>query len=326
MDLINKPYVFQPQDDSSKPAMDFTILDCQGLNNQFDLEVDNDIIDAGLLNRALEQQDVLLFASTALFAGVILYYYDTNLSAAELSTIVEASKILRIWRESGSSQNVLTNALSSGYKPKIIFLRRNTSDTDKALYQPIPDKEENNPIREAFDIFNDTTKITLPAPVEADDLHRVEDLGLEELTPGYKRRLEEVKGHIYDICTANSEIVPGNLTNFLTIGSELEFLFRNAQKENIQKLLEEEQLRMQRLRQKERMFMICRRLIGTFCGLILLVLLLAIINVCILYTSLLNGENCRTLQVQNDISLLRANLLTRRPLCYQCLTDEMYLE
>lgn len=107
-------------------------------------------------------------AATALYAGVILYYYDTNLSAAELSTLVEASKLLKVW-QAGSENYSLTNAQPRHYKPKIIFLRRNTAIEDRTMYNPIPIKEENEMIWEVFDIVNDSNnKINLPAPVGVD--------------------------------------------------------------------------------------------------------------------------------------------------------------
>lgn len=102
-----------------------------------------------------------MFASTALFAGVILYYYDTNLSSAEISTLTEASKLLKTWKEEGALDNPLTKALIN-YRPKIIFHRRNTSDQDKEQYQPIPEKEENRVI---YDIF-DVDQLNLPSPTK----------------------------------------------------------------------------------------------------------------------------------------------------------------
>lgn len=89
-----------------------------------------------------------------------------------------------VWKN-GAESFSLTKALKSGYRPKIIFLRRNTSDDDPTDYSPIPDKEENEAIRQVFDILNDKVKITLPAPTEADDLFRVEELALEDLKQSY---------------------------------------------------------------------------------------------------------------------------------------------
>jgi hypothetical protein len=38
-------------------------------------------LDAGHLAEALHQQDVLLFATLAIYSGVILYYYSSELDA-----------------------------------------------------------------------------------------------------------------------------------------------------------------------------------------------------------------------------------------------------
>lgn len=64
-----------------------------------------------------------------------------------------------------------------------------------------------------------------------------------------------------------------------------------------------------------------------FLGSLLSIIFIMIVNVTILLaTGLLNGDGCKIKRVEQDYSLLRSNLFTLKPQCYECHSDSMYLD
>lgn len=70
----------------------------------------SEFLDAGQHAKALKTQDVLLLATLALYSGVILYYYTAEIPAEEIATILEACKLLNVWKNEGASDYPLTKA------------------------------------------------------------------------------------------------------------------------------------------------------------------------------------------------------------------------
>ena len=83
-----------------------------------------------------------MFATTLLFSKVVLYYYVDSIPAHDIATIIQAAKLINAWKL-GPSSYPLTRAMPKGYKPQLIFLRRNTPLNNKTIYEPIPKDERN---------------------------------------------------------------------------------------------------------------------------------------------------------------------------------------
>ena len=100
------------------------VFDCQGFNNQFDVEVaikdQNDAAWKGEgKNEATKKQDIILFATTYLFSSVILFYYPVALDLNQIAIITETCELLSTWKQKDES------FMKSKFKPRLVFLRRN---------------------------------------------------------------------------------------------------------------------------------------------------------------------------------------------------------
>lgn len=100
------------------------VLDCQGFNNQFDVKVeigkedDRDAWKGGGQDEATKMQDIILFAVTALFSQVILYYYPVAMDMNQIAIITGACELLDVWSKE-------LKFMRCKNKPKLVFLRRN---------------------------------------------------------------------------------------------------------------------------------------------------------------------------------------------------------
>lgn len=64
-----------------------------------------------------------MFATTALFSQVILYYYTDAFGVNQLAILSGACKLLNAW--ANEKEN---NSMKSKSKPRLIFIRRNVAE------------------------------------------------------------------------------------------------------------------------------------------------------------------------------------------------------
>ena len=177
-------------------------------------------------------QDIILFATTALFSQVILYYYPVAMDMNQIAIITGACELLEVW-----SQEV--EYMKCKAKPKLIFIRRNMPVQSNA--NPINPEDRHNlqKIEQFFDIeFRNLINPTILSEEE----HLTCYKKFEELAPKYQEQLIQIRVDIANFLRGiNDSNIPNN---FEKITARIDILLSDTHSKNIQAIIDKEKARI----------------------------------------------------------------------------------